>query len=450
MVIENESDQANGLKSTKVEPNGVTPEDEKGLDLQEIMRKVFIRPTRGHLKSLDELYESALPSVEYEHEPRVFSIILVVQRILEEGFDGGITVHKFGSFLTGLHSFGNESDLNLELFDKAFEILENANVSFIRKQVTKRSDWLLPSIGFFASFPDVQISVNCCLGPIARRAWNSSKLVLAYVNLWPTSKHLALFVRNWAKLLKLNSPCYAGVSNYMFDLMVVHYLQQTGYLPVLNQVLRDDFHEEMHGLPVLQLVEMETTNMMVTCKQISELYYGEKIPKRSVGSLIYGFFRYFAAEFDMGTMCQITQRQPMEKDDRRMRNFFVKDPFTDKNVAKFRSEIFAYFQCSMVFAARYLCMPHTPQGPIYNLKFQAHFDNGKAENGTSNRCVVSDRNNLEPPSADKVEALLKNCEDYVNPLLFAKHNFTNNLEPPVHCYICGSCIKNLLFIALIS
>lgn len=57
-----------------------------------------------------------------------------------------------------------------------------------------------------------------------------------YVDLEPRLRILGLALKTLQKLFKIHKATNGGISSYALCLMLVHYLQQRGLLPVLQKV----------------------------------------------------------------------------------------------------------------------------------------------------------------------------------------------------------------------
>ncbi|KAI1730934.1 cid1 family poly A polymerase domain-containing protein [Ditylenchus destructor] len=436
----------------KLDVNKENDEKAKELSIRDVMKQILVGPTPGQIQGLEQLFRTSQLPPSCNFRRRISEIISVIQRVLDKEFNGGIKVHLFGSFLTYLNSADVENDLNLFIefyeqhnelslgtrFNRIAQALQTASVSFIMGRVVRRLDWVAPVVSCFATFPDVHFCVNCAIGVIARQAYLSSKLMYAYLVLWPSMRPLALFVRSWASLLKLNVSGYGGVSNHTFDIMVIYYLQLTGYLPILHEILcTNEVSSTLNDTTVEILCSMPLESIKLTCRHIARLYYGgDSIPQLGAGQLIYGFFRYYATEFDTSQVCQITQRGIQEKNIPGMKNLIIQDPFTGKNVAKFRHEILCYFENALYSSAFYFCVPRIPTKPVYAPKISGE---RTVPSKGSRYCTFSlDKSDSgELPTREEILKAIQPYRHMVFNYSFIKPTFMNVDVPPIRCFCCS-------------
>lgn len=69
---------------------------------------------------------------------------------------------------------------------------------------------------------------------------------------------------------------------------------------------------------------MPVAEMVNYSRHIVARYYGKRLPFLCTGELIYGFFRYYAAEFDEGNhVCQVVSSLDVEKKKKLKKPFVV-------------------------------------------------------------------------------------------------------------------------------
>jgi DNA polymerase sigma len=110
-----------------------------------------------------------------------------------------------------------------------------------------------PSVDFFSlsHFPHVKCVLSVCNSD----AFNIATLIRVFVDYRNEFRRLAIALRFWAKVRQRSSPLQpsefpppllqtiamdnarvGALPAYAFDLMLIHFLQQVDYLPVLHEV----------------------------------------------------------------------------------------------------------------------------------------------------------------------------------------------------------------------
>lgn len=147
-------------------------------------------------------------------------------------------------------------------------------------------------------------------------AYHNSRLLRAYSDFDTRARALGVLVKYWAKRRKINSPFDGTLSSYSYSIMVVHYLQVRGILPnlqcpsieALAATGRDAVDqvslEGCHNVWFLNPSDYGTSSSEGEegCRQTAvpiEAWFGAQAPPElNLRELFYGFFRYFAVEFN--------------------------------------------------------------------------------------------------------------------------------------------------------
>jgi len=158
-------------------------------------------------------------------------------------------------------------------------------------------------------FPTTDIGIQCDINFSAHLALHNTLLLRCYSHSDPRVKPMVLFVKNWAKIRGINTPYRGTLSSYGYVLMVLHYLvnvAQPFVCPNLQMIQRDP-------PPTLSLAEIEAqtsyqgrdVRFWRNEAAISDLASRGHLNhnKDSIGTLLRGFFEYFAQSGQM-TMVQ--------------------------------------------------------------------------------------------------------------------------------------------------
>ncbi|KAA0170067.1 hypothetical protein FNF28_01676 [Cafeteria roenbergensis] len=134
---------------------------------------------------------------------------------------------------------------------------------------------------------------------------HNSRLLRAYMTFDVLERPLALasIVKLWARRRNINDSTQDTLSSYAYTLMVVFFLQQRGVLPNLQAPGLLRAYEEWRGalLPAVEVNGFELRYCadddflaaLAKCRVESE-----KLSMESIGSLVLGFFAYYAGVFD--------------------------------------------------------------------------------------------------------------------------------------------------------
>ncbi|KAI0135181.1 hypothetical protein F4814DRAFT_400106 [Daldinia grandis] len=155
-------------------------------------------------------------------------------------------------------------------------------------------------------FPKNGVGVQCDINFSAHLALQNTLLLRCYSYTDPRVRPMVLFVKHWAKARGINTPYRGTLSSYGYVLMVLHYLVNVAVpfvCPNLQQLAPAD-----PNLPA------EDLGNVTTCKGWSVRFWRdeEEIQRlahqghlnqnqESLGSLLRGFFEYYAQNHAMST-----------------------------------------------------------------------------------------------------------------------------------------------------
>ena len=148
-------------------------------------------------------------------------------------------------------------------------------------------------------FPKDGVGVQCDINFSNRLAIHNSTMLRCYNTCDHRVKPMVLFVKAWAKRRKINSPYHGTLSSYGYVLMVLHYLFNVTRPPIcpnlqlVDMAIRDDSPENSHlvnGQNVRFWRDETAIRQWAKAGQITQ----DRLS--SVGSLLRGFFQYFAVQ----------------------------------------------------------------------------------------------------------------------------------------------------------
>ncbi|CZT04716.1 hypothetical protein WAI453_007724 [Rhynchosporium graminicola] len=156
-------------------------------------------------------------------------------------------------------------------------------------------------------FPKTDIGIQCDINFSAQLAIHNTQLLRCYSQSDPRVKPMVLFIKHWAKVRGINTPYRGTLSSYGYVLMVLHYLVNIAQ-PFVCQNLQS-IHKELP--PYLPPAEVEA---LTSCQgrdvrfwrnegEIKNLADRKMLNHNhdSIGSLLRGFFEYYAQGGQMST-----------------------------------------------------------------------------------------------------------------------------------------------------
>lgn len=135
-------------------------------------------------------------------------------------------------------------------------------------------------------------------------ALHNSQLLRSYAKFDIRAHALGVLVKHWAKQRGIRSALDGTLSSYAYTLMVIHFLQRSQILPniqnppeelkkKLGVESTESLLEDGHNVWFLNPAEYEKV------ARDPELWLGSKRSMEKLSDLLFGFFRYFALEFNM-------------------------------------------------------------------------------------------------------------------------------------------------------
>ena len=149
-------------------------------------------------------------------------------------------------------------------------------------------------------FPKDGVGIQCDINFSNQLALHNSHLLKCYSLCDPRVRHMVLFVKAWSKKRKINSPYNGTLSSYGYVLMALHFLVNIADPPVVPNLqscryaFTDDLSSkevELEGYNIRFFRNETAIENLRECAQITQ-------NKEPVGSLLRGFFHYFAREYN--------------------------------------------------------------------------------------------------------------------------------------------------------
>ena len=148
-------------------------------------------------------------------------------------------------------------------------------------------------------FPKSGIGIQCDINFSNHLALHNTLLLRCYSHCDPRVRLAVLFVKGWAKRRKINSPYHGTLSSYGYVLMVLHYLVNIAQPPLVPN-LQLAWRPPQQGSWTTALDETTVDGYDVRFwrseREIQDLARRGMLThnRETVGSLLLGFFHYFA------------------------------------------------------------------------------------------------------------------------------------------------------------
>ncbi|KAI4261590.1 MAG: hypothetical protein L6R42_003209 [Xanthoria sp. 1 TBL-2021] len=186
-------------------------------------------------------------------------------------------------------------------FIKAFENKSSQDqLTACRSQLLALPDVLSryrPPPEHHLDFPKDGVGVQCDINFSNRLALHNSHMLRCYNLSDPRVRPMVLFVKAWAKRRKINSPYHGTLSSYGYVLMVLHYLVNVARPPICLNLQTVEMAGRDTSAENTQIVDGYSVRFWRDEKEIQQWSQNSRITAdqhSSVGSLLRGFFQYFA------------------------------------------------------------------------------------------------------------------------------------------------------------
>ncbi|KAL8996058.1 MAG: hypothetical protein Q9169_004334 [Polycauliona sp. 2 TL-2023] len=146
-------------------------------------------------------------------------------------------------------------------------------------------------------FPKDGVGVQCDINFSNRLALHNSHMLRCYNSSDPRVRPMVLFVKAWAKRRKVNSPYHGTLSSYGYVLMVLHYLVNIARPPICLNLQTVEMAHHDTSSENTQTVDGYGVRFWRDEHEIQRWAKHGRITAdhhSSVGSLLRGFFHYFA------------------------------------------------------------------------------------------------------------------------------------------------------------
>ncbi|KAL8814200.1 MAG: hypothetical protein Q9223_006560 [Gallowayella weberi] len=146
-------------------------------------------------------------------------------------------------------------------------------------------------------FPKDGVGVQCDINFSNRLALHNSHMLRCYNLSDPRVRPMVLFVKAWAKRRKINSAYHGTLSSYGYVLMVLHYLVNVTKPPICLNLQTTEMAQRDTSVENTMILDGYNVRFWRDEKEIQQWARNSRITAdhySSVGSLLRGFFHYFA------------------------------------------------------------------------------------------------------------------------------------------------------------
>ena len=147
-------------------------------------------------------------------------------------------------------------------------------------------------------FPKDGVGIQCDINFSNHLALHNSHLLKCYASCDPRVRQMVLFVKAWSKKRKINTPYHGTLSSYGYVLMVLHYLVNVANPPVVPNLqisplmLQDEMSAKEVSLEGYNIQFFRNEEKILDLARRGQLTFNQE----PLGSLLQGFFRYFAQQ----------------------------------------------------------------------------------------------------------------------------------------------------------
>ena len=147
-------------------------------------------------------------------------------------------------------------------------------------------------------FPKVGVGIHCDINFSNVLALHNSALLRCYSLCDPRVRPMVLFIKNWAKTRKINSAYEGTLSSYGYVLMVLHFLVNITFPPVLPNL--QHFHQILEDEMSSELVMLDGCNVQFYRNEaiLKDLAAQGRLTANNdpVEVLVRGFFAYYGSD----------------------------------------------------------------------------------------------------------------------------------------------------------
>ncbi|CAH0389593.1 unnamed protein product [Bemisia tabaci] len=283
-----------------------------------------------------------------------------ISKIIQKFYPSkGFEVRLIGSSAHGMGLESAEVNLDLSLptdtkISQVFlDISEHMKAShFSAVSIDHDADFLLLTSIHNSSKLKCTMSVN------HTKAFKLALLLTEYKKIDPVVTKLAVLFRHWGQLTSTDDPKHGTLPGYAFYLLVVYFLQQKGFLPILSEK------------PSLTGADSEGT-----CKfeKVGDWQKPKELDNPAILFTMWReLFKFYLVDFEMAKhVVAISSQKPVLKETYKWggKKLSILDPFSLRNIVArtvYHEACHNYILGCMISTLVYYSIPVTKQGPIFS------------------------------------------------------------------------------------
>ncbi|XP_048583969.1 poly(A) RNA polymerase GLD2 [Nematostella vectensis] len=259
-----------------------------------------------------------------------------LENVFQRSFPG-CSLHLSGSSVNGLGTDESDADFCLMLtqWGEIDQKQEARRILMMLNRILQSCDFIRENQVIFATVPIVKFvdavsNCECDININNHVGIRNTHLLRAYCLVDSRVKPLIMIVKKWAKKHQINDAKDGTLSSYALSLMVINYLQCGCAPPVLPSLQKK--HQDLFSQhrDVTKLLEEDTASVLQKRRSF--------MPRnnQSVGSLLVGFFQYYANTVNWDKEVLSVQEGARCPRDYKWRTkmMCINEPFDGNNVAK--------------------------------------------------------------------------------------------------------------------
>ncbi|KAM7537599.1 hypothetical protein Aperf_G00000062037 [Anoplocephala perfoliata] len=149
----------------------------------------------------------------------------------------------------------------------------------------------------------------------------NTHLLREYNDYEPRLRTLNVVLKEIRQTCQLRASSEGGISSYAFAVMLIHYLQQKGYLPCLQEAYESDIKP--------QIMVNDWNVWFQTDRGVVHRIWSPPKESTTVAEMWFGFLRYYLFEFDRETYCIRIDTKSLTRKNCPDKLFTIMDPFIE-------------------------------------------------------------------------------------------------------------------------
>lgn len=138
--------------------------------------------------------------------------------------------------------------------------------------------------------PTGDFGISCDINFSNRVALKNTRLLWRYGQCDERVRQMGIFIKSWAKARDINTPYVGSLSSYGYILMVLHYLMNVEYPPVIPNLQAIAHDDTRHPIQIFE--DLDTT-FLDNPEAIKRVLANTPRNTKPLGALLRGFYQYY-------------------------------------------------------------------------------------------------------------------------------------------------------------